>query len=123
VEVLLGALIERANLMNFIRPSRLLFAQLKQRGFHQHHGLVVLPSSGAGQIEQFVAGEGIDLITFEKGQRKDDVTQVYLWKFKNNEGVLYVGNERLGHRRHGRRGGKPLAPVNSQVPQHAPHCL
>src|SRR5215468_6356526 len=42
-------------------------------------------------IEEFVASEGTDLITFEKGQRKDDVTQVYLRKFKKNEGVLYVG--------------------------------
>src|SRR6516225_9269047 len=42
-------------------------------------------------IEQFVAGEGLDLITFEKGQRKDDITQKYLRKFKKNEGVLYVG--------------------------------
>jgi hypothetical protein len=42
-------------------------------------------------IERFVAGEGIDLITFEKGKRKDDVTQTYLRKIKKNEGVLYVG--------------------------------
>jgi hypothetical protein len=42
-------------------------------------------------IEQFVAGEGVDLISFEKGQRKDDITQKYLWKFKKSEGVLYVG--------------------------------
>src|SRR6516162_653889 len=42
-------------------------------------------------IEQFVAGEGVDLITFEKGQRKDDITQKYLRKFKKSEGVLYVG--------------------------------
>jgi len=38
-------------------------------------------------IEQFVAGEGLDLITFEKRQR----TQKYLRKFKKSEGVLYVG--------------------------------
>src|SRR5215467_7288489 len=42
-------------------------------------------------IEQFVASEGVDLILFEKGQRKDDVTQEYVRKFKKNEGVLYVG--------------------------------
>src|SRR5499427_5411159 len=42
-------------------------------------------------IEQFVAREGVDLISFEKRQRKDDVTQAYLRKFKKNEGVLYVG--------------------------------
>ena len=42
-------------------------------------------------IEQFVAAEGIDLIAFEKGQRKDDVTQKYLREFRKSEGVLYVG--------------------------------
>jgi DNA-binding HxlR family transcriptional regulator len=42
-------------------------------------------------IEQFVAGEGVDLVSFEKGQRKDDTTQAYLRKFKKNAGVLYVG--------------------------------
>jgi hypothetical protein len=42
-------------------------------------------------IEQFVAAEGVDLVTFEKGKRKDDVTQKYLRGFKNSEGVLYVG--------------------------------
>src|SRR5215467_5516510 len=42
-------------------------------------------------IEQFVAGEGVDLITFEKGQRKDDISQRYLRKFKKDQGVLYVG--------------------------------
>src|SRR5215468_7318553 len=36
-------------------------------------------------IEQFVASRGIDLITFEKGKRKDDVTQIYLSKFTRTE--------------------------------------
>src|SRR3984893_11892552 len=42
-------------------------------------------------IEQFVATEGVDLVTFEKGQRKDDVAQEYLAKFNGEEGVLFVG--------------------------------
>jgi hypothetical protein len=42
-------------------------------------------------IEQFVDSEVIDLITFEKGKRKDAITQAYLRKFKKSEGVLYVG--------------------------------
>lgn len=42
-------------------------------------------------IEQFVNAEGIDLVTFEKGQRKDDITQKYLRSFRKSEGVLYVG--------------------------------
>src|SRR3954470_3028816 len=42
-------------------------------------------------IEQFVNDEGIDLVSFAKGERKDDVTQKYLRRFHRREGVLYVG--------------------------------
>src|SRR5208282_5131924 len=63
-----------------------------------HHGqrfastTAVVPMTEAfvRNIEQFVVSGGVDLITFEKGQRKDDVTQTYLRKFKKSEGVLYV---------------------------------
>jgi hypothetical protein len=40
---------------------------------------------------RFVETEGVDLITFEKGQRKDDVAQQYLATFTGDEGVLFVG--------------------------------
>jgi len=42
-------------------------------------------------IEHFVGSEGIDLVAFEKGQRKDEATQRYLRRFTKSEGVLYVG--------------------------------
>ena len=42
-------------------------------------------------IDEFVNDEGVDLVTFQKGQRKDDVTQKYVRKFTRREGVLYVG--------------------------------
>ena len=42
-------------------------------------------------IERFVETEGVDLVTFEKGQRKDDVAQQYLATFAREEGVLFVG--------------------------------
>jgi hypothetical protein len=42
-------------------------------------------------IERFVAAQGIDLVTFERGQRKDDVAQQYLESFEREEGVLFVG--------------------------------
>jgi len=53
----------------------------------------VVPMSEAfvRNIEQFVADQGIDLVAFEKRERKDDVTQKYLRSFRRNEGVLYVG--------------------------------
>jgi hypothetical protein len=42
-------------------------------------------------IERFVETEGLDLVTFEKGERKDDVAHEYLAEFKGEEGVLFVG--------------------------------
>jgi hypothetical protein len=42
-------------------------------------------------IDRFVEAEGLDLVAFEKGQRKDDVAQQYLAAFTGEEGVLFVG--------------------------------
>src|SRR5438128_5585475 len=42
-------------------------------------------------MERFVQTEGVDLVTFKKGQRKDDVAQEYLASFTHDEGVLFVG--------------------------------
>ena len=64
-----------------------------------HHGqrfastTAVAPMTEAfvRNVEEFVVAEGVDLITFEKKQRKDDVTQKFLRDFKRNEGVPYVG--------------------------------
>ena len=54
------------------------------------------------KIEQFIAQQGIDLVSFEKGQRKDDVTQKYLRQFQATEGVLYVGKAQERRRSPGR---------------------
>jgi hypothetical protein len=42
-------------------------------------------------IERFVQTEGIDLVAFEKGQRKDEVAQEYVARFTRDEGVLFIG--------------------------------
>ena len=42
-------------------------------------------------LERFAGTEGVDLVTFEKDQRKDDLAQQYLASFKGEEGVLFVG--------------------------------
>src|SRR5712691_7411261 len=42
-------------------------------------------------MERFAETEGVDLVTFEKGQRKDDVAQTYLATFQRDEGVLFIG--------------------------------
>jgi hypothetical protein len=42
-------------------------------------------------IERFVETEGLDLVAFEKGQRKDDVAHEYLARCQAEEAVLFVG--------------------------------
>jgi hypothetical protein len=42
-------------------------------------------------VESFVKKEQVPLITFAKGQRKDDVTQAYRDRFRGAEGIVVVG--------------------------------
>lgn len=42
-------------------------------------------------VERFVSEAGVDLVSFGKHQRKDDLTHEYLQSFDADEGVLYVG--------------------------------
>jgi hypothetical protein len=42
-------------------------------------------------LERFAETQGVDLVTFKKGERKDDVAKQYLAKFEGDEGVLFVG--------------------------------
>ena len=53
----------------------------------------VAPKSEAfvAGIERFAAQAGVDVVSFGKHQRKDDITQQYLSRFEGDEGVLYIG--------------------------------
>jgi len=42
-------------------------------------------------IHQFVEHEGVPLVHFAPGQRKDDVAHQHLARFTGTEGVLFVG--------------------------------
>src|SRR3954451_5198447 len=42
-------------------------------------------------VEHFVALEQIPLITFAKGQRKDDIAKQYHSQFHGGEGIVFVG--------------------------------
>ena len=42
-------------------------------------------------IKRFVRKQGIDLIRFQRGERKDDRAQDYLRRWSGGEGVLFVG--------------------------------
>ena len=43
------------------------------------------------EVERFAKTEGIDLIHFERGERKDDVAAPYREQFEGEEGVLFIG--------------------------------
>lgn len=42
-------------------------------------------------IERFVETEGVDLVSFERGERKDERAREYLERFEGDEGLLFVG--------------------------------
>ena len=42
-------------------------------------------------LEHFARDRGVDLVSFRRGERKDDVTQTYLRRWSGGEGVLYIG--------------------------------
>jgi len=42
-------------------------------------------------IERFAATQDVDVVTFAKDQRKDDVAHTYLAAFTGDEGVLFIG--------------------------------
>src|SRR5437867_12684493 len=42
-------------------------------------------------IEQFAKTQGVEMVSFTRGQRKDDVARERLATFEESEGVLFVG--------------------------------
>lgn len=42
-------------------------------------------------MEQFAKKQNVPMLTFEKGQRKDDVAAAYRRQFQGQEGVLFIG--------------------------------
>jgi hypothetical protein len=42
-------------------------------------------------VESYVRSEELDVVTFEKKQRKEDVAAEYRTRFRGDEGVLFVG--------------------------------
>jgi len=65
-------------------------------------------------MARFAETEGVDLVTFEKGQRKDDLAQAYLAKISGRRGrALHREGpregERLPHRKTPRRAGEDVS--------------
>jgi hypothetical protein len=77
-------------------------------------------------IERFAKGHRLDLVTFEKGQRKDDVAKQYLKHYRHPEGVLFIGKAqekakvfRTTRRKHPESGKNyPWITFGSAVPNH-----
>src|SRR3954464_242623 len=63
------------------------------RGYHYASTALMDPMTKAfvAGIHGFVAARGLELVSFAKGQRKDDLAQEFLAKFTDEEGVLFVG--------------------------------
>ena len=76
--------------------------QTPRAAFHflrEHHGAGAVSSRKMRAIsERFIEGvqvfarrHGVELLTFEKGQRKEDLAAEYLQRFTDREGVLFIG--------------------------------
>jgi hypothetical protein len=52
---------------------------------------VTMTQTFVKSIEAFLQREGLELVRFKKGQRKDEVLQQKLRGFKKDEGVVFVG--------------------------------
>ena len=98
-------------------PGGITYFWTKHRGYKFAPSALMAPMTRAfvEKVEQFVEREGIDVVTFRKGQRKDDVAHDYLAKFDAEEGVLFVGKAQektkviRTERRYGAETGAPYA--------------
>src|SRR5213596_1244598 len=76
--------------LNVWQP-RLAYGGGVQGFFVGHRGYHYATTAFVADIHGFVAARGLELIHFPKGQRKDELTQQFLAKFTDAEGVLFVG--------------------------------
>jgi hypothetical protein len=66
-------------------------------------------------LERFAQTEGVPLLSFRPGQRKDEVAQAHLATFQGAEGVLFIGKAQekatvwRTERRHDAQSGQPYA--------------
>ena len=67
--------------------------------FKYHRGQPLVSTSLMGpmsgdfirRIEQFAERHDLEIVAFEKGQRKDDVAQQRFGEFEKEEGVVFIG--------------------------------
>jgi hypothetical protein len=75
------------------RPEGVAYYWIYQRGARFASTALMAPMTAAfvRSIEQFARRERLDVVSFAKGQRKDDVAHEYLAEFPDDEGVLFIG--------------------------------
>lgn len=60
-------------------------------GFFRYHRGQPMTQAFIAAIEAFAKAWGIPIVSFLKGQRKDDVAAEYLASFMGGEGILFIG--------------------------------
>jgi hypothetical protein len=115
-------------------PGGVAFFWRKHRGYDFASSALMAPMSRAfvAKIEAFAEREGLDLVSFRKGQRKEDVAKEYLTRFEADEGILFIGKAQekakviRTERRHNPNTGAPyawLVPSTSMVNQYYFYCV
>jgi hypothetical protein len=76
-----------------VYPSGVVGFFKGHRGMPFASGALMDPISKdfVASIHGFVRQQGLDLVHFEKGQRKDDIAHDYLARHDGSEGILFVG--------------------------------
>jgi len=116
------------------RPEGVGHFWIHHRGHRFASSALMAPMTAAfvASIERFASEQNVDLITFKKGQRKDDVAREYLAKFPHEEGVLFIGKAqekasvvRTQQRRNPRTGGTYpwLVKSTAMVNQYYFYCV
>jgi len=75
------------------RPEGCAHFWIHHRGHRFATSALMAPMSKGfvSRIENFSLEEGLDLVTFTKGQRKEDLAKDYLARFPIEDGVLFIG--------------------------------
>jgi hypothetical protein len=84
--------------LNVYQPQ--LQRELGVVGFFRHHRgqpfssavlMATMSRTFVAQLESFAKAQKLPLITFQKGQRKDDIAASYRAQFSKDEGVVFIG--------------------------------
>jgi hypothetical protein len=67
------------------------FREYRGHAFASSALMAPMTRAFVGSLEDFTRSENLDVVTFERKQRKDDVAAEYRARFRGEEGLLFVG--------------------------------